>query len=193
MNSIMFIIGFSITFITLGASATVIGQFLMSRMQLLYRFAGLIIIIFGLHLTGWIKLNFLYQDKRMHNVQKPRGLFGALVLGLAFAFGWSPCIGPILAGILAIAGTQQTVWQGVFLLAIYSLGLGLPFLLTSLGLNRFLSFYGRFKRHFHALEVASGVLVMAVGVLILTNSLSRINAWFSFLNDFALYLESLIA
>ncbi|MBI4475379.1 MAG: cytochrome c biogenesis protein CcdA [Acidobacteria bacterium] len=193
LNSVMFIIGFSITFITLGASATVLGQFLMSRMQLLYRIAGLIIIIFGLHLTGIFKINFLYQDKRLHNVGKPRGMWGALVLGLAFAFGWSPCIGPILAGILAIAGTKQSVLQGVLLLAVYSAGLGVPFLLTSLGLNRFLSFYSRFKRHFHAVEVTSGVLVMAVGVLILTNNLSRMAGWFTFLNDFVLYLESFIA
>src|SRR5688572_4738610 len=193
VNSLMFIVGFSITFIALGASASAIRQFLDSRMQLFYRITGVIIIIFGLHLTDIFKINALYQDKRIHSVQKPRGLLGAMLLGLAFAFGWSPCIGPILAGILAIAGTKQTVLQGVFLLAVYSAGLGLPFLLTSLGLTRFLAFYGRFKRHFHAVEVTSGVLVMVVGVLIMTNSMSRINSWFTFLNDFQLYLESFFA
>jgi len=152
LNSIMFILGFSIIFITLGASASWLGQVLLSKMQLLYRIAGLIIIVFGLHLLGIFKINFLYQDKRFHNVGKPRGIFGALVLGLAFAFGWTPCIGPILAGILTIASTRQTVTQGVFLLAVYSLGLGIPFLLTSLGINRFLAFYGRFKRHFRAVR-----------------------------------------
>lgn len=186
VNSIMFILGFSITFITLGASATWLGQVLLSKAQLLYRIAGVIIIIFGLHLTGIFKINFLYQDKRFHNVQKPRGIWGALLLGLAFAFGWTPCIGPILAGILTIASTKQTVTQGVFLLAVYSAGLGIPFLLTSLGLNKFLSFYSRFKRHFHAVEVVSGALVIAVGVLILTNNLSRLAGWFTFLNRFAL-------
>jgi cytochrome c-type biogenesis protein len=186
LNSVMFIIGFSITFITLGASASWLGQVLLSKMQLLYRIAGLIIIVFGIHLLGIVKINFLYKDKRFHNVGKPRGILGALVLGLAFAFGWTPCIGPILAGILTIASTKQTVTQGVFLLAIYSAGLGIPFLLTSLGLNQFLAFYGRFKRHFRAVEVASGALVIAVGVLILTNNLSRLAGWFSFLNRFAL-------
>jgi cytochrome c-type biogenesis protein len=186
LNSIMFIVGFSITFIFLGATATWVGQFLLQRMRLLGQLAGIILIVFGIHLTGIFKINFLYKDKRFHNVEKPRGLFGALILGLAFAFGWTPCIGPILAGILTIASTKQTVMEGMFLLAIYSAGLGIPFLLTSLALNKFLTFYGRFKRHFHAVEVVSGALVIAVGVLILTGSLSRLATWFSFLNRFAL-------
>jgi cytochrome c-type biogenesis protein len=186
LNSVMFIIGFSITFIAEGATATWLGQVMLSKMRLLYQIAGLIIIVFGLHLLGIFKINFLYQDKRFHNVGKPRGVVGALVLGLAFAFGWTPCIGPILAGILTIASTKQTVIQGVFLLAVYSLGLGIPFLLTSLGLNKFLAFYGRFKRHFRAVEMASGALVIAVGLLIMTNNLSRFAAWFTFLNRFAL-------
>src|SRR5205823_7588609 len=158
-----------------------IGQVLVSRMRLLGQLAGIVLIVFGIHLTGIIKINALYRDKRFHNVQKPRGLLGALVLGLAFAFGWTPCIGPILAGILTIASTKQTVSQGMFLLAVYSSGLGIPFLLTSLALNKFLTFYGRFKRHFHAVEVASGALVIAVGLLMVTGSLSRLATWFSFL------------
>ena len=186
MNSILFIVGFSITFIALGASATWIGQILVSKMRFLGQIAGLVLIVFGIHLTGLVKINALYKDKRFHNVQKPRGLLGALVLGLAFAFGWTPCIGPILAGILTIASTKQTVAEGMFLLAIYSAGLGIPFLLTSLALNQFLAFYGRFKKHFHAVEVISGALVIAVGLLILTGSLSRLATYFAFLNRFAL-------
>jgi len=186
MNSVLFIVGFSITFILLGASATWIGQVLASRMRLFGQLAGLVLIVFGIHLTGLIKINALYKDKRFHNVQKPRGMLGALVLGLAFAFGWTPCIGPILAGILTIASTKQTVTEGMFLLAIYSAGLGIPFLLTSLALNQFLAFYGRFKKHFHAVEVASGALVIAIGILILTGSLSRLATYFAFLNRFAL-------
>ena len=184
LNSVMFIVGFSITFIMLGATATWIGQFLLSRHRLLEQLAGLILIVFGIHLMGILKINFLYKDKRFHNVEKPRGLLGALVLGLAFAFGWTPCIGPILAGILTLASTKQTVTQGMFLLAIYSAGLGIPFLLTSIALNRFLSFYSRFKKHFHAVEVVSGALVVTVGVLILTGSLTRLATWFSFLNQY---------
>jgi len=186
LNSVMFIIGFSITFILLGATATWIGRLLLSHQRLFSRLAGLILIVFGIHLTGLVKINALYRDKRFHNVEKPRGLLGALVLGLAFAFGWTPCIGPILASIMTIASTKETVSQGMFLLAIYSAGLGIPFLLTSVALNKFLSFYGRFKRHFHAVEVLSGGLVIAVGVLILTGSLTRLAGWFSFLNRFAL-------
>src|SRR5215831_171360 len=186
MNSIMFIVGFSITFILLGATATWLGQVLLSRMRLLGQIAGLVLIAFGIHLIGIIKFNFLYKDKRFHNVEKPRGLFGALVLGLAFAFGWTPCIGPILAGIMTIASTKETVTEGMFLLAVYSAGLGIPFLLTSLALNQFLAFYGRFKRHFHAVEIVSGALVVVVGLLILTGSLSRLATYFAFLNRFAL-------
>src|SRR5262245_13370842 len=186
LNSLMFIIGFSITFILLGATATWVGRLLLSHQRLFSRLAGLILIVFGIHLTGLVKINALYRDKRFHNVEKPRGLLGALVLGLAFAFGWTPCIGPILASIMTIAGTRETVSEGMFLLAIYSAGLGIPFLLTSVALNKFLSFYGRFKRHFHAVEVLSGGLVIAVGVLILTGSLTRLAGWFSFLNRFAL-------
>jgi cytochrome c-type biogenesis protein len=186
LNSVMFIAGFSITFITLGASATWIGQILLSKAAVLYRIAGVVIIVFGLHLLGIFKINFLYRDKRFHQVAKPRGIAGALVLGLAFAFGWTPCIGPILAGVLAIASTKETVNDGVFLLAAYSLGLGIPFLMTSMALNRFLRFYSRFKKHFRFVEVASGVLVTAVGLLVLTNNLSRLAFWFSFLNRFAL-------
>ena len=186
LSSVMFIVGFSITFILLGASATWIGQALVSRRELLDKIAGLILIVFGIHVLGIVKISALYQDKRFHNVEKPRGVAGALVLGLVFAFGWTPCLGPILAGILTIASTKQTVTEGMLLLGVYSAGLGIPFLLTSLALNQFLSFYGRFKRHFHAVEMVSGALVIAVGVLMITGSLTRLASWFSFLNRFAL-------
>ena len=187
-NSIFFILGFSTTFIALGASASLVGQVLMSQMSILYRIAGVLIIVFGLHLIGVFKIPFLYQDTRFHNV-KPRGMIGAYVLGLAFAFGWSPCLGPILAGILTVASTRDTVNEGVALLAIYSAGLGLPFLLTSVGLNRFLAFYGRFRQHLRKVEVASGVLVVAIGTLILTNSLTRFNAYLTFMDRFVIWLE----
>jgi cytochrome c-type biogenesis protein len=185
-NSITFIVGFSITFIVLGASATWLGQVLVSWRQLLDKIAGLVLIVFGVHVLGIVKINALYQDKRFHNVEKPRGAAGSLVLGLAFAFGWTPCLGPILAGILAIASTKQTVTEGMWLLGVYSAGLGIPFLMTSLALNQFLSFYSRFKKHFHAVEMVSGALVIAVGIMMVTGSLTRLATWFSFLNRFAL-------
>jgi len=186
LNSLMFVIGFSITFIALGAGATALGQILLSKKILFGEIAGVLLIIFGIHLTGLYRINFLYQDKRYHGAAKPRGLFGALVLGLAFAFGWSPCIGPMLAAVMGLASEKETVGQGMFLLGVYSAGLGIPFLLTSLGLNQFLSFYSRFKRHFHVVEVASGVLVIAVGVLFVTNRMTMLNNWFSFLNRFVM-------
>jgi cytochrome c-type biogenesis protein len=191
LNSIFFILGFSVTFITLGASASLLGQVLMSRMGILYRLAGILIIIFGLHLIGIIKIPFLYQDTRFHNV-KPRGMMGAFILGLAFAFGWSPCLGPILASILTVASARESVNEGIVLLGVYSAGLGLPFLLTSIGLNKFLSFYGRFKQHLRKVEIASGVLVVAIGTLILTNSLTRLNSYLTFMNDWVLALEELV-
>jgi cytochrome c-type biogenesis protein len=188
-NSLLFILGFSVTFIALGATATVVGQLVLGNLAILYRIAGILIIIFGLHLIGVIKIPFLYQDKRFHNVGKPRGLVGAFVLGLAFAFGWSPCLGPILAGILTYASVQETAYAGMGLLAVYSAGLGLPFLVTSLGINRFLGFYSRFKHHLRKVEVASGVFVVAIGVLIFSNNLSRFAAWFQPMNDLVLWLE----
>lgn len=191
-SSVMFIIGFSITFICLGAGATWIGQALLTRMPILLRIAGIVIIIFGLHLLGIFKIGFLYQDKRFHTVQTPRGAIGAMLLGLAFAFGWSPCIGPILGTIMGIASQQDTVMKGVFLLAVYSAGLGVPFLMTSLGLNQFLGFYSRFKRHFRTLERVSGVLVLGIGILILSNRLTVLNSYFSFLNDFEIRLENAV-
>jgi cytochrome c-type biogenesis protein len=188
MNSVMFIIGFSITFISLGAGATAVGQVLAAKKILIGEIAGVLLIIFGIHLTGLYRINFLYQDKRFNSVSKPRGLFGALVLGLAFAFGWSPCIGPMLATVLGLASERETVGQGIFLLAVYSAGLGIPFLLTSLGLNQFLAFYSKFKRHFQTMEVVSGVLVIAIGLLFVFNKLTVLNNWFSFLNSFQKFM-----
>jgi cytochrome c-type biogenesis protein len=189
VNSLVFILGFSTTFIALGASATIVGQLVGQYMSILYRLAGLLIIVFGLHLIGIFKIPFLYRDSRFHGTGKPRGLVGAFVLGLAFAFGWSPCLGPILAGILTYASVQDTAYAGVGLLGVYSAGLGLPFFLTSLGLNRFLGFYSRFRHHLRKVEIASGVFVVAVGVLIFTNNLSRFAAWFQPMNDLVLWLE----
>jgi len=189
VSSIMFIIGFSITFIVLGATASALSKAVLTRMPILMKIAGILIMVFGLHLLGIFRINALYQDKRMHNVQSQRGALGALVLGLVFALGWSPCIGPILASILAVASQQDTVLQGVFLLVIYSAGLGVPFLLTSLGLNRFLAFYTRFKKHFRALELVSGVLVLGIGFLIFFNRMTVLNQYFQFFNEFEYRIE----
>ena len=177
LNSLMFILGFSLVFIALGAVATTVGQFARDYYPILTRVAGIVIIIFGLHLTGILKLSFLYADKRMHNVKGGSSAWGAFAVGFAFAFGWTPCIGPILATILAFAGSQENVMQGVALLAVYSAGLAVPFLLTSLGIDRFLEFYTRFRPHLNKVEIASGVLLIAVGILVFTRRFTLLAGW----------------
>ncbi|HTI38315.1 MAG TPA: cytochrome c biogenesis protein CcdA [Vicinamibacterales bacterium] len=172
--SLAFVIGFSLVFVALGASATAIGKFLFAKLPLLSRIAGVLLIVFGLHTMGAFRLAFLEQEKRVHTQRKPAGALGALLVGVAFAFGWTPCIGPILGGILAIAGSKNTIGEGVLLLAVYSLGLGIPFLLTSLAIDRFFNAAKRIRRHYHAIEVASGALLIAIGVLILTGQLTII-------------------
>ena len=186
LHSVTFVLGFSVVFIALGAVATSVGQFANQYHALLTKIAGVIVVIFGLHLTGLLKIKALYADKRLHNVKGSSSVAGSFLVGFAFAFGWTPCIGPILAGILLVAETQDTVLKGIFLLAIYSLGLAVPFLLTSLGVDRFLAFYSRFRRHLHTVEVISGVLLIAVGVLIFLNNLKLLSGYLSFLNRFAL-------
>jgi len=185
-HSLLFILGFSVVFISLGASATWLGQALLSRMTILYKIAGIVIIIFGLHLTGILKIGLLYRDARFHSAGKPATATGAFLIGLAFAFGWTPCIGPILAVILGMAASQETVWQGIFLLAMYSGGLAVPFLLTSLGVNRFLKFYQRFRTHLHQVEVFSGIILIVLGAMIFSNQFTRLAGYLTFLNRFAL-------
>ncbi len=186
MNSLMFILGFSIVFIALGAAATGIGQLTHQYYKYLTRVAGVIIIIFGLHLTGIWKIKAFYADKRMHSVKGSSSPWGSFLVGFAFAFGWTPCIGPILATILTFAASEDSVVKGILLLAVYSAGLAVPFLLTSLGIDRFLAFYSRFRRHLHTVEVVSGVLLIAVGVLVLTRHLTILSGYLSFLNRFSL-------
>ena len=176
-SSLAFILGFSLVFVALGAAASAIGQFLATQQTIFNRIAGAIIIVFGLHTMGVLRIEWLYQEKRVHTARRPVGLFGAGLIGVAFAFGWTPCIGPILAGILALAGTQETVGQGVRLLSIYSLGLGVPFLATALMMNRFFMAMGRIRRHYHKIEIVSGVLLVVIGLLIFTNRFTVIAQW----------------
>ena len=186
VNSIVFIIGFSVVFIALGLAATGVGQVLGMYKRTLARIAGVVIILFGLHLTGIFKIKALYTDARLHNVKGSSTPLGAFVIGFAFAFGWTPCLGPILSGILAVAAEQSTLVKGALLLAVYSLGLAMPFLLTALLMERFLKFYSRFRSHMHALEVASGALLIALGILLVIGRFTLISNWLSFLNRFAL-------
>jgi cytochrome c-type biogenesis protein len=177
LTSLAFVIGFSIVFVALGASATAIGKFMFAKLPLLSKIAGIILIIFGLHTMGVFRLAFLETEKRVHAQRKPAGPLGAMLVGVAFAFGWTPCIGPILGGILAIAGSKNTVSEGITLLAVYSLGLGIPFLLTSLAINQFFTAAKRIRKHYHPIEVASGALLIAIGVLIVTGQLTIITRY----------------
>src|SRR5713101_1917876 len=185
-NSIGFILGFSIVFITLGAISSEVGQLLARYKSTLARLAGVVIVIFGLHLTGIFRINALYADKRLHNVKGGSTVAGAFLVGFAFAFGWTPCVGPILAVILGFAAAQDSVLAGIVLLAVYSMGLAVPFLLTALGIERFLRFYSSFRAHMHAVEVASGAFLIALGVLLVFGRLTLLSNYLSFLDRFAL-------
>ena len=186
VNSLGFILGFSVVFITLGAISTEIGQVAARYKHTLSIVAGVVIILFGLHLTGIFKIKALYADTRMHSLKGGSTPIGAFVIGFAFAFGWTPCLGPILTVILTLAAGEETLAKGILLLAVYSLGLAVPFLLTSLGIERFLKFYSRFRSHMHALEVASGGLLIALGILLVVGRFTIISNYLSFLNRFAL-------
>jgi cytochrome c-type biogenesis protein len=174
--AVLFVLGFTTVFVLLGATASALGQTVRQHLPLLSALAGLAIIGMGLHFLGVFKLHFLYREKRA-SVEKPVGLWGAYLMGLAFAFGWTPCIGPILAAILAVASSESTVAQGAGLLAVYSLGLGLPFLLAALAMEPFIRFLKRFKTHFGKVERVVGVLLVVTGVLFLTGGIQNISFW----------------
>ena len=177
ITSLAFILGFSLVFVALGASATYLGSFLMERLTLLGKIAGVVIIIFGLHTMGVLRIGWLYKEKRFNSSARPTTLFGAMLVGIAFAFGWTPCIGPILAAILTVAAGEDTVGEGIRLLAVYSAGLAIPFLMTAMAINSFFTAFAKIRRHYHAIEIASGLLMVAIGVLIFTNRFTIIAQW----------------
>jgi cytochrome c-type biogenesis protein len=177
--SCVFVLGFSTVFVTLGAAATLIGYTLQQHKRELGMIGGVVVIVLGLHTAGIIKIPWLLYEKRAEMRQRPVGLFGAYLVGLAFGFGWTPCIGPILGAILLYASQQETVAQGVVLLSSYSAGLGVPFIVSALAINRFFRASSQLKRHMHAVEVVSGVLLVGVGVLLLTDRLTLLAQWFS--------------
>jgi len=174
--ALLFVAGFSTVFVILGATASVVGQTVRQNLPLLSALAGVAIIGMGLHFLGVFKLNLLYREKRM-TVEKPVGLWGAYVMGLAFAFGWTPCIGPILAAILAVASSEATVGKGAFLLGVYSLGLGIPFIVAALAMEPFIGFLRRFKPHFGKVERVVGVLLVLTGIAFLTGGIQNMSFW----------------
>jgi cytochrome c-type biogenesis protein len=236
LSAAAFVTGFSVVFISFGASASAVGSFLLRNRAALAPIAGALIVLFGLHLIGWLAkvsvsrgvvvgivlvalgvllsvhqallgawlrpihlfsvslifllgpslTRWLNRDVHFRNVGGQPGAVSGFLMGFAFAFGWTPCIGPILASVLAVAATRETVGEGVFLLACYSAGLAIPFLLTALGIGGFLRFYQKFRRHLHTVEVFSGVLLLAVGGLVFLNRLTWLSGKLAFLNKFAL-------
>jgi cytochrome c-type biogenesis protein len=238
-SALSFVVGFSVVFISFGATASAVGTFLQQNRARLAPIAGALIILFGLHLVGvlvklslrtgiilgsllvvlgvvsllhhgplflglgWLHFfslsvigffgpvlaKWLNRDVHLRSTGGKPGLFSGFFLGFAFAFGWTPCIGPILTAVLALAAASDTITRGILLLAIYSAGLAVPFLLTALGIGQFLKFYQRFRKYLHAVEVLSGALLLFVGGLIFVNKLTWLVGKLSFLNDAVLWLE----
>ena len=177
LAALMFVLGFATVFVLLGASASYAGQLLRSHMGLLAQVAGVFIILMGLNFLGVFKLGFLNREARYHSEVRPAGLIGAYAVGLAFAFGWTPCIGPVLAVILTLAANEQDVARGAGMLAIYSAGLGIPFLLAAMFLARSMTLMNRIKRHMGVIEKAMGVLLLIVGVALVTGAFTSFSFW----------------
>ncbi len=178
-ETLLFVAGFTLVFTALGASATYLGSFLLDNKKIIGMVGGIIIILFGIHLMGIFKIKYLEYEKRFHLKYKPTNLFGSLIIGVTFAIGWTPCIGPILGGMLTYAAVQGTVYQGILLLSVYSLGLGVPFLITGLCIGTFFSSFQKLMRYSKAISIASGLLLIGVGVLIMTDNLNIIQGIFA--------------
>jgi cytochrome c-type biogenesis protein len=176
VSALLFVVGFSTVFILLGASASLIGSLIRAWSAELSILAGIVIIVMGLHFLGLTRISLLMREGRLP-IPKPVGLLGAYVMGLAFAFGWTPCIGPILAAILSIAAAEATVAKGAGLLAVYSAGLGIPFLIAAFMVEQFSSLFARMKRHLATVEQAMGVLMIATGIGFLTGAVSNVSIW----------------
>lgn len=190
LHSLLFILGFTLVFMALGASASAIGQFMRANQAWIRRVAGLVIVLFGLHIAGLVRIPFLHRERRIHLQEKPAGMLGSVVVGFAFGAGWTPCIGPVLGAILTMAGTSGELASGVTMLAVYGLGLGVPFFLAAVAFNSFLTAFRRIRRWLRPIEIASGAVLVAVGALIFTNYFAVLAAY---LNRWLLPLFPFIA
>ncbi len=172
-----FVLGFTTVFVSLGASASTVGKFISYYRDWFAIAAGIVIVIFGLNFLGLFRIAFLFRDVRFQTHKTPAGPVGAYVIGLAFAFGWTPCIGPILGPVITLAGTKETVSEGALLLGVYALGLGVPFILSALFSSGFMKFFGVFRRHLGKVEKIIGILLVITGVLFLTDSMQSFSFW----------------
>ena len=182
-NSLAFILGFSTVFIALGASSSAVGKFMFEYQEWIRIGGGILIIVFGLFVAGFLKMDFLMRDKKVHLSGKPAGYVGTFLVGMTFAAGWTPCIGPILGTILLYASSQGSAFYGFKLLAVYSLGLALPFFISSLAINSFLSYSRKLMRYMRVIMIVSGLLLILFGILLLTN---RVREFTGFLPDFGI-------
>lgn len=179
-HSLLFIGGFTLVFVLLGASATFIGSFLRENMAVMRKVGAILIMLFGLHVCGLLPINMLLGEKRVNIRHKPAGYFGSMLVGITFAAGWTPCIGPILASILMVAAAESTVYRGIILLLVYSLGLGIPFFLSALAIHRFLTLFNRFKKYIRIFEITTGVFLIIVGILIFFDRLTMLQRYINF-------------
>ncbi|MBP1847424.1 cytochrome c-type biogenesis protein [Rhizobium petrolearium] len=177
LSAVSFVAGFSTVFVALGATASLIGKMIAQYFNVLSVAAGVVIIVMGLHFLKILQIGMLYREARVQVTEKPAGLVGAFLMGLAFAFGWTPCVGPVLAAILFVAGGEGTAVRGSILLAAYSLGIGLPFIASAVFASRFLGWAARFRRHMRKVEVALGVFLIVTGLLFMTGQMSTISLW----------------
>ena len=177
LNSVLFILGFSLVFIAFGASATFIGKILLQNKRIIEIIGGIIIIILGIHFTGLIRFKFLEREKTIHLTKKPLGYLGSFLVGTAFAAGWTPCVGPILASILTLAASTQNVMKGIIMLSFYSLGLGIPFFIAGLLIHKFFVYFKTIRKHFKVITVIGGIFLILIGIMLLSGAFSLINAY----------------
>lgn len=175
--ALAFVLGFTTVFVALGATASVVGRTIAQYFGVLSVIAGIIIIIMGLHFLGLFRIGLLYREARIQVGRKPAGPIGAYIIGLAFAFGWTPCVGPVLAAILFVAGSEGTAARGAGLLTVYSLGIGIPFLVAAIFASRFLDWAAKFRKHMRKVEMLMGGLLILTGVLFITGQMSIISFW----------------
>jgi cytochrome c-type biogenesis protein len=180
LSTMAFVCGFSFVFIVMGASASYLGGFIDAYKDYIRIIGGVIIIVLGIHMTGWIQIRSLNVDRRVHVQNKPIHFMGTFIIGMAFAAGWSPCIGPLLGAILVIASSKDTVWQGIQLLALYSAGMAIPFILISIFINFLLEFLHRANRVIQYINRVAGILLILVGIFLLTDSFALIYSWLSY-------------
>ncbi len=177
VSAFAFVIGFGTVFVTMGATATALSGLVAQHLNVLSKIAGVVIVIFGLHFMGVFRIGFLNFEKRFHIENKPSGLIGSYLLGLAFAFGWTPCVGPILVTILMVAAAGDSVWYGTSLLGAYAAGIGAPFLIAALAVRPFMNFMARMRKHMRAVELTIGTLLVVTGVAIFTGLMADAAFW----------------